>query len=83
MSKITFRVFTCCLLFICLGNSAPAQHSSVVTGESLAKVKNSITDKLKSPSRFDLDRQRNMHIVESSGAKAQAQESSECSTYTF
>jgi sugar lactone lactonase YvrE len=69
MSKLSISVFTCCTLFICLADVATAQRSSVVIGESLAKVENPKADKLESPFGIDFDKQGSMYIVELSGGR--------------
>ena len=69
MSKLTITILSCCTLLNFIADVATAQRSSVVIGESLAKVKNPKADKLESPFGVDFDRQGNMYIVELSGGR--------------
>lgn len=71
MIRLTTSIFACYLLIICLTDVAMAQRprSSVVIGESLAKLKNPKPDKLDSPFGVDFDKQGNMYIVELSGGR--------------
>jgi sugar lactone lactonase YvrE len=76
MTRITTSIFACYALVICLSDVATAQRSSVVIGESLAKVKNPQPDKLESPFGVDFDEQGNMYIVELAGGRVHKLDSS-------
>lgn len=63
------RTALTCLTFLSFVAIASAQRSSVVIGESLAKVKNPKPGRLSSPFGVDFDRRGNMYIVELSGGR--------------
>ena len=69
MIRLTTNAFACCLVFICLTDVATAQRSSVVLGDSLAKVKEPKPGQLNSPFGLDFDKHGNMYIVELSGGR--------------
>ena len=69
MKRLTISILSGYLLLICLSETAKAQRSSVVIGESLAKVKNPEPGKLSSPFGIDFDQQGNMYIVELAGGR--------------
>lgn len=80
-TKIIFKILSstlvasvsmaCCLIPIIFTEVAAAQQprSSVVIGQSLAKVKNPKPGQLESPFGIDFDKQGNMYIVELSGGR--------------
>ena len=71
MTELMIGFITCCLLLIGPAGIATAQRprSSVVIGDSLAKVKNPQPDRLDSPFGVDFDEQGNMYVVELSGGR--------------
>ena len=69
MFRLTTNVFACYLVVICLTDVATAQRSSVVIGDSLAKVKEPKPGQLNSPFGLDFDKRGNMYIVELSGGR--------------
>lgn len=71
MIRLAISIFAYAAIFNSLIDVAKAQqpHSSVVIGESLAKVKNPDSKELDSPFGIDFDKQGNMYIVELSGGR--------------
>jgi sugar lactone lactonase YvrE len=69
MNRLTTITVISCSLLICCADLANAQRSSVVIGESLAKVKNPEPGELQSPFGVDFDQRGNMYIVELSGGR--------------
>jgi sugar lactone lactonase YvrE len=70
MIRLTTNAFACYLVvFICLTDVATAQRSSVVIGDSLAKVKKPEPGQLNSPFGVGFDKHGNMYIVELSGGR--------------
>ena len=69
MIKNTSATVAYCLITVFMADVATAQRSSVVIGESLAKVKPPLPELLESPFGVDFDQPGNMYIVELEGGR--------------